>query len=88
MVSKGADHPQDPPGRAVLAGMAVRNLVLLPANLIESARDMPRRVIPASIVLTGAGLNLAAIAAIGIHTLMITLACLTVAMASSIWLGT
>ena len=72
---------------AMLAGMAVRNLIRLPEDVIESARGMPRRVIPASIVLTGAGLNLAAIASIGARALLITLACLTVAMASSIWLG-
>jgi uncharacterized integral membrane protein (TIGR00698 family) len=72
---------------AILAGMAVRNLVRLPSSVIESARGMPRRVIPPSIVLTGAGLNLAAIATVGIRALLITLACLTVAMGSAIWLG-
>lgn len=81
----GVRYPLSAAIIAMVAGMAVRNLVRLPANLIESARGMPRRVIPVSIVLTGAGLNLAAIAAIGIHALVITLACLTVAMASSIW---
>jgi uncharacterized integral membrane protein (TIGR00698 family) len=84
----GVRYPLSAAIVAMLAGMAVRNLVRLPADVIESTRGMPRRVIPASIVLTGAGLNLAAIAAIGIRALLITLACLTVAMASSIWLGT
>lgn len=83
----GVRYPLSAAIIAMLAGMAVRNLIRLPADLIESARGMPRRVIPVSIVLTGAGLNLGAIAAIGIHALIITLACLTVAMASSIWLG-
>ena len=83
----GVRHPLSAAIIAMLVGIAVRNLVRLPAYVIESARGMPHRVIPTSIVLTGAGLNLAAIASIGIRALMITLVCLTVAMASSIWLG-
>jgi uncharacterized integral membrane protein (TIGR00698 family) len=83
----GVRYPLSAAILAILAGMAVRNLVRLPASLIESARGVPRRVIPAAIVLTGAGLNLAAIASVGIRALLITLACLTVAMGSSIWLG-
>src|SRR4051812_32109054 len=85
--ASGVRHPLSAAIVAMLAGIAVRNLIRLPAYVVESARGMPRRVIPVSIVLTGAGLNLAAIASIGIRALMITLACLTVAMASSIWLG-
>ena len=85
--ASGVRYPLSAAILAMLAGIALRNLVRLPAYVVESARSMPRRVIPASIVLTGAGLNLAAIASIGIRALMITLACLTVAMASSIWLG-
>ena len=83
----GVRHPLSAAIIAMLAGIAVRNLVRLPAYLIESTRGMPHRVIPASIVLTGAGLNLAAAASIGVRALLITLVCLTVAMASSIWLG-
>ena len=85
--ASGVRYPLSAAIFAILAGMAIRNLVRLPAYVIESARGMPRRIIPSSIVLTGAGLNLAAIASVGIRALMITLACLTVAMASSIWLG-
>jgi uncharacterized integral membrane protein (TIGR00698 family) len=85
--ASGVRYPLSAAIVAILAGMAVRNLVRLPAYVIESARGMPGRVIPTSIVLTGAGLNLTAIATIGIRALMITLACLTVAMASSLWLG-
>jgi len=85
--ASGVRHPLSAAILAILAGIAVRNLIRLPANVFESARGMPRRVIPPSIVLTGAGLNLAAIASVGVRALMITLACLTVAMASSVWLG-
>jgi len=83
----GVRYPLSAAIFAILAGMALRNLVHLPAFVIESARGMPRRIIPSSIVLTGAGLNLAAIASVGVRALMITLSCLTVAMAASIWLG-
>lgn len=85
--ASGVRYPLSAAIVAMLAGIAVRNLIRLPAHVVESARGVPRRVIPASIILTGAGLNLTAIAAIGIRALLITLACLTVAMASSIWLG-
>ncbi|MSV35509.1 MAG: putative sulfate exporter family transporter [Bryobacterales bacterium] len=85
--ASGVRYPLSAAILAMLAGIAVRNLVRLPAGIIENARSMPRRMIAASIVLTGAGLNLAAITSIGVRTLLITLACLTVAMASSVWLG-
>ena len=85
--TSGVRYPLSAAILAILAGIAVRNLFPLPASLTESARGVPRRVIPASIVLTGAGLNLAALATIGIRSLLITLACLTVAMASSLWMG-
>jgi len=85
--ASGVRYPMSAAIISMLAGIAVRNLARLPAYLIDSVRGMPARVIPTSIVLTGAGLNLAATAAIGIRTLMITLVCLTVALASSMWLG-
>src|ERR1700686_1254981 len=69
--ASGVRYPLSAAIVAILAGMAVRNLVRLPAYVIESARGMPRRVIPTSIVLTGAGLNLTAIASIGIRALLI-----------------
>src|SRR5260370_4080293 len=59
--ASGVRYPLSGAIVAILAGMAVRNLVRLPAYVIESARGMPRRVIPASILLTVAGLNRAAI---------------------------
>lgn len=83
----GVRYPLSAAILAMVAGIAIRNLIRLPSSLVESARGMPRRVIPASIVLTGAGLHLAAIASIGFRALVITLVCLTVAMASSIWIG-
>ena len=85
--ASGVRYPLSAAIFAIVAGIAVRNLVRLPAHVIAGARGMPRKIIPPSIVLTGAGLNLAAIASIGARALLITLACLTVALASSIWLG-
>ena len=69
--ASGARYPLSAAILAMVAGIAIRNLIRLPGSLVESARGMPRRVIPASIVLTGAGLNLAAIASIGFRALLI-----------------
>src|SRR5690348_12601646 len=48
----GVRYPLSAAILAIVGGIGVRNLVRLPAALIESARGVPRRVIPASIVLT------------------------------------
>jgi uncharacterized integral membrane protein (TIGR00698 family) len=48
---------------------------------------MSRRVLPSSIVLTGASLNLATIATAGARALIITMICIMVALASSVWFG-
>ncbi len=85
--ASGVRYPVSAAIIAILAGMAVRNLIRLPAYVVESARGMPRRVIPPSIVLTGAGLNLTAIATVGAPALLITLVCIAVATAASMWLG-
>jgi uncharacterized integral membrane protein (TIGR00698 family) len=83
----GVRYPVSAAIIAILAGMAIRNLIRLPVSVIENTRGVPRKVIPPSIVLTGAGLNLAAIATVGFRAVLITLVCMTVAMASSLWLG-
>lgn len=72
---------------AILGGAMVRNLLPLPGIILESAKGLARRVIPLTIVLTGAGLNLAAIASVGISALAITVACIIVAAGTAIWLG-
>ncbi len=72
---------------AILLGIALRNLFRLPNTILESAKGMPRRVIPPSIVLTGASLNLAAIATAGAPALVITMLGILVAFALSVWFG-
>ena len=83
----GARYPVSAAIIAILAGMTVRNLISLPGSIVESARTMPRKVIPPAIVLTGAGLNLTAIASVGVRALLITLACIAAATAASVWFG-
>jgi uncharacterized integral membrane protein (TIGR00698 family) len=85
--TSGVRYPVSAAIIAILAGMAARNLMALPASVIESARGMPRKVIPPSIVLTGAALNLTAIASIGLRALLITVVCIGVATGASMWLG-
>jgi uncharacterized integral membrane protein (TIGR00698 family) len=85
--SGGVRYPISATTIAILAGMAVRNLIRVPGSLIDSARGLPRKVIPPSIVLTGAGLNLAAIATVGTRAILITLACIVAATAAALWLG-
>lgn len=72
---------------AILGGVLVRNLLTLPEASIESAKGLARRVIPITIALTGAGLNLLRLASIGSTALIIIVACMAVAMAATVWLG-
>lgn len=85
--ASGARYPVSAAIVAILAGMAIRNLIRLPGSIVNSARSLPRKVIPPAIVLTGAGLNLTAIASVGVRAMMITLACIAAATAASVWLG-
>src|SRR6266700_5660764 len=81
----GVRYPVSASILAILLGIALRNLFRLPPSILESAKGMPRRVIPPSIVLTGASLNLAAIATAGARALIITIICIMAATASSVW---
>src|SRR6185436_861975 len=51
---------------AILLGLAVRNLFSIPPAMVDAAKTMVKRLIPVTIVLTGAGLNLGAIAGVGL----------------------
>ncbi|MGI8743860.1 MAG: YeiH family protein [Bryobacteraceae bacterium] len=72
---------------AIVGGVLVRNLFTLPPAAIESAKKLARRVIPITIVLTGAGLNLVRIASVGSTALVITLLCIGLSMGAAIWFG-
>lgn len=85
--ASGVRYPVSAAIIAIIAGMLVRSLIRLPASVVDSARGLPRKVIPPSIVLTGAGLNLSAIASVGLPALTITVVCIGVATGASMWLG-
>ena len=69
----------------IVAGVLVRNLLPLPAASIESAKGLARRIIPITIVLTGAGLNLARVASVGSTALAITVVRMAVSIAATVW---
>jgi uncharacterized integral membrane protein (TIGR00698 family) len=83
----GARYPVSAAIIAIVSGVLVRNLLPLPAAAIESAKGLARRIIPVTIVLTGAGLNLARVSSVGPTALMITVVCMGIAMMSTVWLA-
>lgn len=72
---------------AIVGGVLVRNILPLPAAAVDAAKGLARRLIPLTIVLTGAGLDLARVATVGSTALAITVVCIAVSMAAAIWLG-
>jgi len=72
---------------ALLAGVAARNLASLPASAVEASKHLVKKLIPITIVLTGAGLNLVEIASVGVPALAVTLLSMALALASAYWLG-
>src|SRR6267154_3243741 len=72
---------------AILAGVLIRNLFPVPGSIVEGCKVIVRKAIPLTIVLTGAGLNLALLATIGAKAMMITVVCISVAVASSYNIG-
>ena len=87
MAGTGARYPVSAAIVAIVAGVLVRNLLPLPGPVIESAKGLARRIIPVTIVLTGAGLNLLRVASVGPRALLITVVCMAVSMVASVWIG-
>jgi uncharacterized integral membrane protein (TIGR00698 family) len=87
MSASGARYPVSAAIIAIVAGVLVRNLLPLPRSVVETAKGQARRIIPITIVLTGAGLNLSRIASIGSTAAIIILSCMAVATAAAVWLG-
>ena len=85
--SSGARYPVSAAIVAIVVGVLVRNLLPLPASVAETAKGQAHRIIPITIVLTGAGLNLGRIATIGPKAASIIVICMVVAIAAAIWLG-
>ncbi len=82
-----ARHPISAAMIAIVLGIAVRNALDLPLTLVESARPWPRRLIPASIILTGVGLNLGVFYSVGLKALALVVLLILLATAAAIWLG-
>lgn len=72
---------------AMIGGILVRTFAPLSSGDVEGAKRVARNVIPATIVLTGAGLDLGRIATVGGTALLITLLCIALATAVAIWTG-
>jgi uncharacterized integral membrane protein (TIGR00698 family) len=87
VAGQGARYPVSAAIIAMVAGVLVRNLLPLPKPAVESAKGLARRIIPVTIVLTGAGLNLLRVASVGSRALLITVLCMAVSMMASIWIG-
>ena len=66
-----------------MGGVLVRNVLPLPAPRGERQRDWPAGIIPLTIVLTGAGLNLVRVASVGSTALLITVVCIAVSMVAT-----
>src|SRR5262245_26675310 len=59
---------------AILLGVSIRNLSKLPLAWIEASKGMVKRIIPATIVLTGASLNVTDVARVGGPSLAVIVA--------------
>src|SRR6185503_2655506 len=72
---------------AILAGALIRNLLPVPGSIVEGCKTIVRKAIPLTIVLTGAGLNLALLATVGVKALTITIICIMVATTAAYYCG-
>ena len=72
---------------AIILGLAVRNLFSIPPAMVDAAKTMAKRLIPITIVLTGAGLNLGAIAGVGLPGIGVTVLSMGVAMGAAYFAG-
>ncbi len=72
---------------AIVAGALIRNLLPVPGSILDGCKVVVRKAIPATIVLTGAGLNLALLVTIGAKAMIVTLLCIGIAMFAAYYLG-
>ena len=85
--ASGVRYPVSAAIIAIMSGVMLRSFLPIPPAMANSFKHMARRTIPLTIILTGAGLNLMSIASVGITALAITVVCILIAAAVSIWLG-
>ncbi len=83
-------HFMPPASAAILAivlGGLVRNSMPLPATLVEDCKGLVKRVIPLTIILTGASVNLGEVARVGIPSLAVILSSIVCGAAAAVVAG-
>lgn len=88
-VGEGANarHPLSAATLAILAGVMARNLLPLPTAGVGAAKTVARTVIPLTVVLTGAGLDLRRLAGVGGGSLVVVVVCIVVSTLAAVWVG-
>jgi len=72
---------------AIVLGGIIRNTVPLPAALVDDCKGLVKRVIPLTIILTGASVNLAEVARVGAPSLAVILASIVCGCAAAVLAG-
>jgi len=72
---------------AIVLGGIIRNTVPLPAALVDDCKGLVKRVIPLTIILTGASVNLAEVARVGAPSLAVILASIVCGCAAAVVAG-
>ena len=80
-------HPISAAMIAILAGLLIRNTLKLPDAVKPGCKSAIKKLIPIAIVLTGAGLNFAAMAGIGIRALGIVIVCIALALTAGYYIA-
>ncbi len=83
----GTRHPIGPAIIAVVFGLLIRNTLALPDVFKAGCKSAIRTYIPVAIVLTGGGLNLAVISAVGMKALAVIVLCIGVALVGGYYIG-
>ena len=85
--ANGFRRPLSAATLAILLGIAARGAGWVTTAVLNDCRQLVKRLMPALIVLTGAGLNLTQVGAIGGAAMLITVACIVVAFGASLLFG-
>ena len=83
----GVRHPVSTVIIALIVGLLLRNSLPLPSSLKVGCKSAVKKIIPVSIVLMGAGLNLATLASVGWKVILIIMVCIAIALAGGYYLG-
>ncbi len=72
---------------AIAIGVCARGFGWVPVSALEQCKHVVKRLMPLLIVLTGAGLNLMQMAAIGLKAFAITVLCIAAACSAALYFG-